>query len=98
MNYEKLLKDEIKKSPKSRFYGIYERYIADESLNILGWIKISSYRIHHFHPFNVKVTPKQVKTIVKWMEIAGRDQYEHQTSMKSKYDIENELNDELRGE
>lgn len=65
-------------------------------LDDLGWVKISSKRIHYKSDFNnpIKLTKAQKKTIIKYMDIIGDENYEFQYYMNSKYEIENKLNNE----
>ncbi len=72
----------------------YTDWKADKHMDDFGWIKISSYRIHHFHASTVKLTQAQKKTLIDWMEIVGRESYKYQSGTTSKYDIEIKLNEQ----
>jgi len=57
----------------------------------LGWVKVSSKRVHN--QYGTKLSESQKKTIIKWMEAVGDEQYEFMADMMSVDEIIMELNE-----
>ena len=62
----------------------------EDALDKMGWVRISSKRIKF--DFNTKLTSQQKKSIIKYMDIIGDEQYEFMYDLKSKMEIEINLN------
>jgi len=60
----------------------------DSVIDDMGWVKISSCRVHFI---SQKITSAQKKTIIQWMEIIGYEKYEFMYDMMSKFEIEIDL-------
>ena len=74
-------------------------YRAESFLDNIGWVKISSKRIHYYRNLEGgipnKLNAKQKKAIIKYMDIIGDENYEFQQHMESKYEIEINLYTQL---
>lgn len=76
----------------------YRDYVADSHLNDMGWVKITDKRIV-FRGWNedtnkkIKISQQQIKSIVKWMDVIGNENYEFNSLSRSKYEIEIRLKD-----
>jgi len=69
----------------------YSEFGSDVHIDEMGWVKISSKRVHY--KFETRLSLSQKKTIVKWMEAVGNAQYEFQYDMMSVDEIIMEIND-----
>jgi len=68
----------------------YREGLADQYLYDMGWIRISDKRI--IVHFNINPSLDQKRTLIKYMEIVGDENYEYNNDIMSKLEIEKELN------
>jgi hypothetical protein len=71
--------------------GFNKYHSPDKYLDDMGWVKISSNRVHH--KYETKLSESQKKSIIKWMEAVGHEQYEYQYTMMSIDEIIIEINE-----
>lgn len=64
----------------------YREYKAEEYLENMGWIKISSKKIIYYT--NKNMSQYQKNKLIKWMDVIGDEQYEINSYLNTKYDIE----------